>query len=87
MWLVRTQRQLSRSLAYDELVSKSLLDFLPELTKDTTGLLRLNGELASAPPGESVVFCLFAGGESAGEDEPETDGFWGVVLREKALGF
>ena len=86
MWLVRTQRQLSRSLACDELVSKSLLDFLPELTKDTAGLLRLNGELASVPPGESVVFCLFAGGVSAG-DEPETDVFWGVVLREKALGF
>ena len=31
-------------------------------------------ELATLPPGESVVFCLLASGELAG-DEPKSDGF------------
>jgi hypothetical protein len=30
-------------------------------------------ELATLPPGESVVFCLLAGGELAG-DEPKSNG-------------
>jgi hypothetical protein len=41
-------------------------------------------QLRHMSPGESVVFCLLAGGEPAG-DEPKPDGFFGVVLRDGPL--
>jgi hypothetical protein len=38
--------------------------------------------VATLPPGESVVFCLLAGGELAG-DEPKSNGVcWGLTEAE-----
>lgn len=49
-----------------------------KLTEAEAAWLRRNtGELATMLPGESVVFCFLAGGESAG-DEPKFNDFFGV---------
>jgi hypothetical protein len=55
-------------------LSLCLAEFLAALFRDSIS------ELATLPPGESVVFCLLAGGELA-EDEPKSNGvcFFGVV--------
>jgi hypothetical protein len=55
-------------------LSLCLAEFLATLFRDSIS------ELATLPPGESVVFCLLSGGELAG-DEPKSNEvcFFGVV--------